>query len=181
MKKKVASSSSSYKMGKRGQQTFSMSFGMIFSIFLIIMIVAIAIYAIVKFVDIGGCAQVGLFYEDLQGEMDRAWNSGSGRYEDGSFEIRVHNSVKNVCFGNASSASSPYTDLADKFIDYEEGRNVFLDPPEEICNELGSKKINHVIIPSFFCEEVDNKGNIKIKISKPSGGALVEIRKSTSQ
>jgi len=157
-----------------------MSFGMIFSIFIIIMILAVAIYAIVKFMDIGSCARAGLFYDDLQGEIDRAWNSGPGTYLNENFEITVDKAVDNVCFGEVppspTGLSTLATELRKKFEDYPEERNIFLDPPENICGELSSKKLQHVNISEFFCKKVDEKGKIIFSITKLERESLVNIK-----
>ena len=54
-------------MKKRGQ--LQISFGMIFSIILIIAFVALAVYVIMIFLDTGKCANTGLFKNDLQQEI----------------------------------------------------------------------------------------------------------------
>ena len=171
-------------MQKRGQQTFSMSFGMIFSIFLIIAIISVAIFAITKFVGIGRCAKVGLFYDNIQDEIDRAWSSGSGTYLDEKFEISVDKGVEDVCFGDPAgiSATDALTqELKPKFIDSPSGHNIFLDSSKEICSGLESKKITHVeFTPEFFCKSVDQEGNIEISLSKPEDELLVRIKPDAS-
>ena len=66
-------------MEKRGQ--IQISFGMIFSIIIIIAIVAVSIYVITIFLDFNKCGKVVLFYEDLEEEIQKAWESPSYRNE----------------------------------------------------------------------------------------------------
>src|SRR3989344_725215 len=94
---------------KRGQEVMGMSISTILSIFIIAIIIAVAIYAIVHFLNINKCANVGLFYDSLQSEVNKAW--ASGRYID-VFEKEIvssgalKTSVEFVCFGNLSASAS---------------------------------------------------------------------------
>ena len=60
-------------MKKRGQM--EMSFGMIFSIILIIAFISFAFFAIYKFIDFQNDAKAGRFYDDFQSDIDRIWRS----------------------------------------------------------------------------------------------------------
>src|SRR3989338_2426588 len=59
---------------KRGLE---LSFSMIFSIIVIIAIVAVAFYMISYLLKLKNCTELGLFGRDLQDTIDRAWNSDS--------------------------------------------------------------------------------------------------------
>ena len=91
---------------RKGQEIMGMSVGTIFSIFIIAVIIAVAIYAIVHFLGINKCTNIGLFYEDLQDEVDKAWAGGrySATYEsplDSTGALKT--GVEEVCFGNLTS------------------------------------------------------------------------------
>ena len=60
-------------MDKKGQ--IDISFGMIFSIIIIIATVAIGFYVITYFLNLSSCTKVGLFWNSLNEEVDKAWNS----------------------------------------------------------------------------------------------------------
>ena len=61
-------------------QIFGMSFQMIFSILLIIFFIATAFIAIKFFLGIQTKSQVGFFLNDLQGELDKAWERQEGSF-----------------------------------------------------------------------------------------------------
>ena len=66
-------------MQKKGQM--KISFGMIFSIILIVVFIAVAVYAIIKFLDVQHTIQIESFKKDLQDDINDTWrSSGSGTY-----------------------------------------------------------------------------------------------------
>ncbi len=66
------------KIGKRAD--LNISFGMIFSIILIIAFVAVGFYAIRGFLKTKDCAELGQFKQDLQDEINRAWSSDESSF-----------------------------------------------------------------------------------------------------
>ena len=62
-------------MKKRKKAQIKLSFGMIFSIILIIVFLAFAFYAIKVFLGIQNTAQIGKFISDLKSDVDRVWKS----------------------------------------------------------------------------------------------------------
>src|SRR3989344_8357256 len=80
---------------KRGQM--DISFGMIFSIILIIAVLAIAFYVIRYFSALSSCTSVGLFYTALTKEVDQSWATTTSK---SIFSGNVPGSVDYVCFGN---------------------------------------------------------------------------------
>ena len=84
-------------MDKKGQ--VQLSFGMIFSIIIIVATLAVAGYITVKFLNTGTSVSCKLFYSDLQKKIDKAW------YEDFTHDVFSANAprgVKEVCFGNST-------------------------------------------------------------------------------
>lgn len=63
-------------MEKRG--AMELSFGMIFSIILIISFLVFAFYAIKMFVNTSESAKIASFRKDFQADIDRAWNAPQG-------------------------------------------------------------------------------------------------------
>lgn len=174
-------------LSKRGDGIFGMSFGVIFSIILIIFIIATAIYAIVYFMGLNKCTQVGLFFHDLQDEIDRAWQADN---YDASYDgtlpasglLRTSDEEIKVCFGTLSQIPNGRNNediqekLKDEYLANEE-HNVFIFPPDNSCPSLFSTKLKHVN-PStkFFCTLVDKtKSKVHVKLRKSTSEALVNI------
>ena len=157
-------------MSKRGQ--FQISFGMIFSIFIIIAIIAVAGYVIYKvFIPTASCIETGLFHEPLEDHIDKAWQS---TIHSSIFKGSLPAGIEQVCFGDIRQASSQYSEISRDFIN--SNGNVFLYPPHKACeSSLASKKLEHVKINGFFCIQV-KEGEIQIKTSKDQFEALVNIQ-----
>ena len=147
---------------RKGQQTTSLPFGIIFAIFLIVVFVVIAFIAISHFLDIGRQTGVGMFYEDLQTEVESAWKSQS---VDKSFEIDLPDSITHVCFANLSEGGSgPMYEQIKNFYLYD--ANTFLIPPEN-AEGMGYKLIEHLDIEEMtksknpYCVEAGETLRIK--------------------
>lgn len=80
-------------MDKKGQM--KLSFGMIFSIILIIIFIVFAFYAIKTFVGIGGDAKSGKFIDDLNSDVDRIWRSSQSSEQQ---EYSLPTKIGFVCF-----------------------------------------------------------------------------------
>ncbi len=78
---------------KRGQ--LHLSFGMIFSIILIIAFLIFGFYAIKKFIDLQGSIQNENFARDLQIDVDKMWKSSQGSQK---ITYPISNKVSAVCF-----------------------------------------------------------------------------------
>ena len=128
-------------MKKKAQQSIGMSFGMIFAIFLIVIFVLVAFFAIKAFLDIGESSQVGLFYEDLQDAIDDAWQSQS---TEKTFEIDLPSGITHICFANLSDSIRGDSDFYDDIKDfYLYNANVFLIPPGE-AEGLKYNSLEHI-------------------------------------
>ena len=156
-------------MKKRGQTIFGMSFGVIFSIILIIIFISVAFYAIRNFLGWNQCAQIGLFYTDLEKEVNKAWNDEI--YID-TIQFTLPSGkkgIKQVCFGNLTQSAvakyiSTQTSLKTAYY-FPESNNVFLLPVENACDiDMASFKLNHVSIEEFFCGDITD-GKISITLS----------------
>jgi hypothetical protein len=136
-------------MGKKGQM--KLSFGMIFSIILIILFLSVAFYAIKKIISFQQNTQVGLFIDGLQADVDSLWASDYGSEEK---SYTISNKVDSVCF--------------------EEGtRNIFFKPAGS-GGEFDYTTIKHVNLFNDFC--IDNRdGKISLRMEKKFGEALVTI------
>jgi hypothetical protein len=161
---------------KRSQGVFGMSFGMIFSIILIIFIVAAAFVAIKFFLDFQRSSSIGLFLEDFQGKVDEAWKSSSGDF---LFEKNLPSGLEYICFINMSAPAFGSSSIEKEI--YNEVRfgdlesNFVLYPPEK-AGSLSHKRIEHFKLPDTnpYCVEVV-KGEVSIRIMKSFNEALPRV------
>ncbi len=79
---------------KKGAQ-MKLSFGMIFSIFLIIVFLSFSVYAIIKFINMQQSIQIGTFKNNLQADINTMWQSQQGSRE---VEYRLPKKIDAVCF-----------------------------------------------------------------------------------
>jgi len=162
--------------GKRGQ--FEISFGMIFSIIIIIATVAVAFYVIKQFMGVNECAGIGGFYEDFQGQLNKAWSSTISK---GVYTGTLPTSIEYVCFANPGKAytgtkyKAQYDALKDTIQTFgiEENKNVFLYPSAG-CKGMEYNSIEHINIADFFCVDVV-EGKVKINFNKDVSDALVKL------
>lgn len=165
---------------KRSQGIFGIGFGTIFSIILIVFFVAIAFIAIKSFLDTQRCAQIGIFKNDFQTEIDKTWNSQKSDFE---FKSRLPTQIKYVCFADLSkqiTATGTAGNIGRELGVYQGYiANVFLYPTEPAC-EMVYHEIDHIDIDKIisiknpYCIAVDD-GNINIKIKKDFNEKLVSI------
>ena len=153
-------------MRKRGQ--LQLSFGMIFSIIIIIAVIAVAFYVITKFMGTSKCTEIALFYDDVKSHTEKAWRSTIHK---DTFTSSLPQGIEEVCFGDPSQ--SRRDEIRKEFIN-EDG-NIFLYPARKACDAaLSSITLEHVTIPNFFCVKVENS-RITIKTSKTQFESLVTI------
>jgi len=163
-------------MKKRGQ--IKLSFGMIFSIILIIIFIVFAFYAIQKFLSIKDSVEIGKFVNDLQDDVNKMWTSSQGSQEE---EYFIPSKVEQVCFIDYNSASRGedseiYRSL--KQVSYG-NENIFFYPLGS-GKGLDATRIEHLDIEKItseknpYCIE-SKKGKIKILISKNFDEDLVRI------
>lgn len=159
-------------MEKRGQ--IQLSFGMIFSIIIIIATVAIGFYVITYFLNLSSCTKVGIFWNSLNEEIDKAWNSDIAQKV---FEKEVPSGITYLCLGNFSQM--PFEadkKMFDELKGYESsGRNAYLYPPGKAC-DAAFYNLRHAKTDRFFCIPV-RSGTLSVKISKTSLDALVKLSK----
>jgi len=160
---------------KKAQQTMGMPFGMIFSIFLIVVFIVIAFIAVKSFLGTSEIASIGLFYEDLQSEVSETIQQQMSESE---FKIDLPKKIKKVCFANLSTKitnDGPEYQAIKNYDVYK--ANIFLIPPEQAPNmdwdfidHINTTKITETKNP--YCVPVSNK----LKISKGFYDKLVTIQ-----
>lgn len=152
---------------------FNLSFGMIFSIILIIAVIAVAFYVIGQFLGLKNCTEISLFLDDFDKSVDRVWKSEIART---TFSASLPSGIESVCFGNLSLPGSG--------IEYEtlkkysrSNSNLFLYPPEKAC-EIKYTTIEHLSLESlqgFTCFDKVS-GKVSIVLEKNTGEALVRVK-----
>jgi len=164
------------KIGRGAQM--QLSFGMIFSIILIIVFIAFAIYAIMKFLDLQEGVQVGQFFNDLQNDVDKMWKAGQGSSVQ---EYRIPSSIPYVCLVDFNSIKKginqdKYDKLKMAFYEFE---NLIFYPVGSGAG-IDSYNLKHVNISQITKTEnplcIENiKGKVKMTIGMNPGDSLVAI------
>lgn len=152
---------------KRGQQTIEMSFNWIFAIILIIIFIFVAVYGIKYFMNLSSCSTVGFAYDDLQREIDNAYQSD---FTEKQIELNLPG-IDMICFSNLSSPITGNAGAYDEINIYEfEDANVFLLPPQKACT-IPFNKIKHlnldktIEVKNPYCIEViDGKATLSLKM-----------------
>jgi hypothetical protein len=162
-------------LNKRGQGVFGISYGVIFSIIVIVFIIAMSFIVIRHFLDLSKCSDTGLFYDDLQNEVDKAWKSSF--YQD-VFVTRLPSNADFVCFGGLEEGLR-YPEDRERFQTlrdfYRNENNVYLYPPSKACDSgLGSYNLEHVKIDGFFCLP-NNNGKLNVTLAKGNFDSLVKV------
>jgi len=169
------------KRGKFGQM--KLSFGMIFSIMLIIIFLVFGFYVISKFLDMKSSVEVGKFVDNLQNDITKMWGSSQGAQEE-TYTLPIK--IESVCFVDFYSSSRGNEDIYKKlkqvydneqnFFFYPVGSGEGLDAVNLKCRDeincLNIKEITKTQNP--FCIESE-KGKIKLTIKKNFNDAQVVI------
>jgi hypothetical protein len=153
---------------------------MIFSIIVIIAIVAVGIYVTNFFLSVNKCSEIGFFYEDLEGEVDKAWKSTIYR---GDFSLDSLQGIEYFCFGSLQKTgidekSEEIRQEIDELVYVSNKTNIFLHPLEKACDgDAAYNVLEHVDIEGFFCIETDIE-ELKVRLEKEAEDALVKVKKS---
>ena len=154
---------------KKAQGVFGMPFVVIFSIILIVVFLAVAIYVIIHLVDIGECSKVKLFIEDFETDVKNSWLAEKGSTR--TFSSILPSYIKHVCFADLTKdadAASEFKDIHNELKeDGDDTDNMFFYPTGKSC--IASVKIQH-IDPHLEennpnCIPVVN-GKVEIKLEK---------------
>ena len=146
-------------MEKRGQGIFGISFGALFSIFIIIAILAVGFFVIRSLLDVNDCAEIGLFKKELQAQIDDAWASGSvDKNWPSSDTVKFPNDLEAICFGTLSlpvDGTNNYFYSKIVPLNTPSEANIYFYPPE-ICKDLFYNELEKVHFNNFFCINATN-------------------------
>ena len=160
---------------KRGQ--LKLSFGMIFSIILIVIFLVFAFYAIKTFLGISDSAKTAKFVNNLQADIDRVWKSAQSSQEQ---EYFLPSKIEYVCFvdffiSEKGEKGHFYSELKRSYYGSE---NMVFYPFGS--SELGSREIKNIDLIEItldenpFCIQNTN-GKAKLTLVKEFDDALVTI------
>lgn len=163
----------------KAQETLGISFGVIFSIILIVFFIVVAGIVIKSFLDTKKCAELGIFIDRFDSEVKKTWNSQSFS---GEFKGNLPGSISHVCFGNLSNSIKGKYEKQGHDISLYEGRiaNTFFYPTNKAC-EMPFNQVDHLDIEKITkinnpnCVFVDN-GKIRINIEKDLNDRFVNIK-----
>lgn len=138
------------KKNKKAQM--NLSFGMIFSILLIIFFLSFAFFGIKKLITIQQDTQIKLFIKDLQEDVDKLWTSNSGSNK---LSYVLPQKVEKVCFVNEEEnleiyikkSLIPESRETINHIDMEE--TLILYGEDEICLNNSNNKISFYIEKAY--------------------------------
>lgn len=144
-------------MKKGCKAQVAISFGMIFSIVLIIIFLGFGFYAIKKMLDLQSSVQVEKFLSDLQNDVDKMWKSVQGSQ---SVTYSLPTKVSSICFQDDEFENLVFTSKS-----LIKGTNIEnLDIESIVASE------NPFCIPNV-------KGKVNFKLVKEYGETLVTIKK----
>ena len=161
---------------KHGQM--KLSFGMIFSIILIIIFLIFTFYAIRTLLRMNDSVTIGKFYDSIQGDVDNIWQASQGSQEE---IYPLPGKIKKVCFIDYESPetgidSDKYEELS---LEYSSNQNIVFFPLGS-GNSMNSGRINHIDLDKItennnpLCfENID--GKVSMNIEKEYGEQLATI------
>lgn len=146
------------KKKKRGKKAeLNLSFGMIFSIILIVVFLAFGFYAIKKFIDIQKTVQIEQFKSDFQNDVDAMWKSPKGSQ---TLEYPLPTKITAVCFTSEGTHNLKFS--SNEIIDEDSIENL------DIVNITAGE--------DPYCIE-NIKGKVSFRILKDYGETLVRVQR----
>jgi hypothetical protein len=163
---------------KKGQ--IKLSFGMIFSIFLIIVFLIFGFFAIKNFIGLGKTAQIGSFKDSLQNDIDRVWKGAQGSE---TVEYILPSGIISVCFIDyEKDASGSNSEFYSDFNQVHFGDENLFFYPVGSAEGLDSTEINHLDLEKIteqenpYCFFVSS-GKISVQMTKQFGETLVTLKR----
>ena len=162
----------------RGQM--QISFGMIFSIILIVFFLAFAFFGIRAFLGVQGSGETAKFLNDFQSDVEKVWKSSQSSSENEEYTLPAEKSF--ACFVDFSSSArgskgSIYNEL--KRASYGKENIVFYPLDFEGTESAEIKYINLGTITEnenpFCISNID--GKVKLRLTKGFEDSLVTIER----
>ena len=163
---------------KRSQGVFGLSFGTIWGIILIVFFIVGAFFGIRAFLDYQKCTSIGMFFNGLQSDVNRAWNSQDSNFR---YNSSLPAGSEYVCFlnvtGSVKNANAIETTLYDtiKNAGWALGNNAYLyAPSKDFCTKWTSIKHLNLTDHNPICAKVV-KNMVSIKVEKKFEENLVRL------
>jgi len=173
------------KRDKKAQM--QLSFGMIFSIILIIIFLALAFYAIKYVLSTQDLIKIRTSINDMQEDTNEIYRSSGGNYET-SNEYDFPGSIKEICFidyhcgGGSCLRGSGDSDIYDEMeLYYDNKKNLFFYP-EGSSEGVNSAEIKNIDIKKItetdnpYC--IENEKGVEIYLKKVQGNPLIIIERT---
>lgn len=154
---------------KRSQM--QISFGMIFSIILIIAFISFAVYAIYIFLDLNKGAEVRAFVNDLQNNVKVLWKSDHGSQ---TVSYNLPNEIKKVCFIDSQYGNLIFLPPESTNVDYQNITNFNITKTIEEAEKSSpskSERISEYNNEDGLC--FANNGKVSMTLVKNYGEAQV--------
>lgn len=160
---------------KRSQQLFGMPFSVIFSIFLIVIFLVVAFFAIKYVWGIFGSLNTADFIDSLGGDVESARNSA---FSSNTFEGNLPPEIEYVCFADLSKESSGNTKEKEIYSELRRNAdytaNLFFYPPGKTNPRATNIEYVDFSASNPYCFEV-KEGSVKIKLEKGRFDSLVKV------
>ena len=144
---------------KRGQ--LRISFGVIFSIFLIVLFLFFAFKIIASFISVDKCAELTTFHISFQKAIDKAQASHSTNQQ---FKINLDASIDKICFIDLNSSKKGPHQFPDK---WNPGDNFFILSRGEGCEQVSNNQFTGLNITKITSSKnpvcFENPGELLIK------------------
>lgn len=165
----------------KNKAQLQISFGVLFSIILIIIFLTFGFYVITKFLNMQTEILIGTFKTDLQNEIDKAWKGGSQDIISSQFEYTLPLKINYFCIVDFSSgARGAYSSYYNEIKKYKRtNMNSYFYPEAKTTNAIN---IEHIDIESItendnpFCLKNSNE-IIKLRLQKVSNNPNIIIIK----
>ncbi len=132
------------------------SFGMIFSIILVISLLASGFYAIQKFLSMQDSILMGKFMDEFKGDIEKMWKSTQGSKK---VQYRLPKQVEKICFVlDPKRNMAIYEDGLPKYYKIDKiDIDKTLGSREALCKKVKDQKIEFVITKNFGDKDVTIK------------------------
>lgn len=157
------------------------SFGMIFSIILIVVFLGFGFWGIMKVLSFSDFSQISKFIDGVQKDVDDLWKGTQGVWSPKE-GYTVPKKVDYVCFVDFSKdGKGKNENLMKELQPYNNGNENLVFLPGGVGEDLNSIEIKHIDIEKItaennpYCFE-EKDGKVKITLEKKYGETLVTIR-----
>ncbi len=166
------------RIDKKAQQILGLSFGVIFSIILIVFFIAIVGIVIKSFLQTGDCAKLGIFTDSFKSDVRKSWNS---QYDKHAFNGRLPSGIDYICFANLSApVKGGFEDIGyDLGLFVGRRANTFFYPTTKAC-ENPYNQIDHLDIEGMTKRNNPNcisvvRGKVELQVEKELNDRFVNV------